>query len=298
MKRVQSLLFGGFIAFVALAAFNSCSEIPPYIDFSRPIIIYRADTTYVTTNLPTGVQRNILIEDISGVKCNNCPRAADIAHNIQADNDSGRVIVMTLHSWDFAELTAPYPESKDTLNTDEATRIVQNLHIGNVAGLPAGGIDRLVFEGETQSLIPYWKWEAKANERLAVPAVADLTLTMEVKEDRVMTGTMRTTFLQDIETPILMSLFILENDIKTKQKMPDNTYNKDYKHYSVLRKALTPITGVKLADNAEIGRVYERVFEFEVPEKYVFENCSVVALISTVTADDNEVLQSAEAHID
>ena len=102
-----------FGLWVTLLFIFGCTEVPPFIDFSEPILLAK-DTTYITTDIPQNVLKNVLIEDISGVKCNNCPKAADIAHDIQGKNDLGRVVVMTLHSNKYGAFTAPYSDSKDT----------------------------------------------------------------------------------------------------------------------------------------------------------------------------------------
>lgn len=287
-------LLGAFL--ISLTVF-SCKEIPPAIDFSEPVLLAR-DTTYVTTDLPSDPVKNVLIEDISGVKCNNCPKAAEIAHKTQDKNGAGRVVVMTLHSKNYAAFTAPFEDSKDTFNTDEATQIVENLYIGNVLGLPTGGVDRKVFGGETQSLISYTTWETRVNEQLLEKPGALLELELIRKTGRTVIVNVKSTFLEKNESPVHLSLFITESHIQSKQKMPDNTYNKDYEHNSILRKGITNYSGLKLADAFEVGRVFEKGFEIEIPEKYTIENCSIVALLNKVEADNYEVLQCAEAHIE
>lgn len=45
----------------------SCGEIPPFVDFSEPILLAR-DTTYITNDIPSTALKNVLLEDISGGK--------------------------------------------------------------------------------------------------------------------------------------------------------------------------------------------------------------------------------------
>jgi len=149
MRRLYTLKILGLIL---IALFASCSEVPPIIDHSEPVLL-ATDTTYISAEVPRGTLKNVLIEDISGVQCNNCPKVADIAHQIKEDEGEGRVVVMTLHSKKFGIFTNPFSDSQDTFNTDEATQIVDNF-VGNINGLPAGSIDRKVFEGNTQVNIP------------------------------------------------------------------------------------------------------------------------------------------------
>lgn len=284
--------------FVALSilAIVSCTEVPPFIDYSEPLILLK-DTTYLTSDIPQNPLKNVLIEDISGVRCNNCPKAAEIAHEIQDNNDKGRIVVLTLHSNNYGAFTRPF-EGNDTLNTVEATQIVSAL-IGDPAGLPAGAIDRKIFDGRTSKINQkYETWVTDVNAQLALPAKAVVDLEVIDAGERKLIANVKTTFADDDPDKIYMSVFLVESHIIGKQKMPDNTYKDDYEHNSILREGVTTYSGLKLADNVEAGRVFEKGFEFVVPEKYNLENCSVVVLINKNNASSTEVIQCAEKHVE
>ena len=285
------------LSFLAVVIFLfGCTEVPPVIDFSEPVLL-ATDTTYITRDLPQNVKKNVLIEDISGVRCNNCPKAADIAHDIQ-DKYPNRIAVLTLHSNRYGPFTAPYPESKDTFNTVEATEIVSNL-IGEPSGLPAGAIDRKVFAGKTSKINQqYETWESQVVEQLALTPKADLELELIKQQGREIIANVKATFLAEDPSATYLSVFIVESHIKSKQKMPDNTYDKDYLHNSILRKAVTNYAGVKLADNVEVGRVFEKGFVFTIPEKYDINYCSIVVLINKSEQATTEVVQSIEKSIE
>ena len=286
-----------FGLWVTLLFIFGCTEVPPFIDFSEPILLAK-DTTYITTDIPQNVLKNVLIEDISGVKCNNCPKAADIAHDIQGKNDLGRVVVMTLHSNRYGAFTAPYSDSKDTFNTVEATEIVSNL-IGELSGLPAGAIDRKLFDGKTSKVNQqYETWEAQVNEQLVLDAKAELEVEIINQGNRNIIANIKTTFVEVDATPVFLSIFIVENKIKSKQKMPDNTYDSDYVHYSILRKGVTNYAGLKLAESVEVGRVFEKGIEINIPEKYDITNCTIVTLINKNQSGVTEIVQCAETQIE
>lgn len=286
----------GLIVITALSIL-SCTEVPPFIDFSEPILLAR-DTTYITSDVPQQVLKNVLIEDISGVACNNCPKAAEIAHEIQAKNSQGRVVVMTLHSTKYAAFTAPFADSKDTFNTIEATEIVSNL-IGEPTGLPAGAIDRKLFDGKTSKINQqYESWESQVDLQLTIGAKAKLELEVIKQQDRKVIANIKTTFVEEDQTPVYLSIFIIESKIKSKQKMPDNTYDKDFEHNSILRKGVTNYAGLLLAQSVEVGRVFEKGLEFEIPAKYNIDNCAIVALINKNVGNNTEIIQCAEQHIE
>ena len=64
-------------------AFTACEEIPPYIDYSVPVVP-KKDTTYIASVIPAAQHKAVIIEDITGVRCNNCPSAAQKAMDIMA----------------------------------------------------------------------------------------------------------------------------------------------------------------------------------------------------------------------
>ena len=97
---------------------------------------------------------------------------------------------------------------------------------------------------------------------------------------------------------MFLSIFIVENKIKSKQKMPDNTYDSDYVHYSILRKGVTNYAGLKLAESVEVGRVFEKGIEINIPEKYDITNCTIVTLINKNQSGVTEIVQCAETQIE
>jgi len=295
MNLLKSTISGRLlILFSALLLFvTGCKEIPPFIDYSTPILLAR-DTTYVLNNTPEAEDKNVLIEDISGVRCINCPEAAEIAHDIQDRNEEGRVVVMTLHTKKIANFTRPY---SDTFNTDEATFIVDNLIDGSVSGLPTGSVDRKIYSGKTDALLKPATWETFANEQLLLKTKANLNLDLVVdKEKRSVIANVKATFLSDFPEGAYLSLFITESHILSHQ-LVDTGVKPDFEHNFILRKGITPHNGIKLASVIEKNRVFEKGFEFTIPEKWVFENCNIVVLLNPVKQGANDIIQTKEQKI-
>ncbi len=295
MNLLKHTTFGRFfILFSAvLLSITGCKEIPPFIDYSTPILLAR-DTTYVLNSTPEAQNKNVLIEDISGVRCINCPEAAEIAHDIQDKNQKGRVIVMTLHTTKIANFTRPY---SDTFNTDEATFIVDNLIDGDVSGLPTGSIDRKIYAGKTDALLKPATWESFVNGQLLLKTKANLDLDLVVdKESRSVIANVKATFLTEFPEGAYLSLFITESHILSHQ-LVDTGVQADFEHNFILRKGITPYTGIKLAPTIEANRVFEKGFEFTIPEKWNFENCNIVVLLNPVKPGANDVIQTKEKSI-
>ncbi|MBI1306268.1 MAG: Omp28-related outer membrane protein [Bacteroidetes bacterium] len=284
--------------FVAFASIIACKEIPPFIDYSVPIQLSR-DTTYLTTStLPTQA-RNVLIEDISGDKCVNCPTAAAIAHSIKENNDEGRVVIMTLHTWKLSNLTAPL--GKDTLNTDDATNIIQTLIIGDIQGLPNGSVNRKIYDGKTEALLNPTSWESYANQDLNTQSdiYAELELIPD-KANRSVIANVKIISLKEINEPLNMTLALTESHIIGPQETKPGSQVvivEDYEHNFILRKTITNYGGINLAQSFERGRTFEKGFEFTLPAKSNFDNCTVVLLIHKTGATDKQVLQVVEANL-
>src|SRR6478735_751917 len=80
------------ISCVLLLCVIACKEEPPYINYEPEYITF--ETTYVDVNVPVPQPREVLIEDISGVKCVNCPDAAEVVRDLK-EQYPGRVNSIT-----------------------------------------------------------------------------------------------------------------------------------------------------------------------------------------------------------
>ncbi len=77
----------------------SCDRVDPY-DSKKAIVI---DTT--TTTIP---KKKVLIVELTGFFCGNCPPAAILAHQYKDDN-KGNVILMSIHSGGYAKFQTKHP---------------------------------------------------------------------------------------------------------------------------------------------------------------------------------------------
>jgi Outer membrane protein Omp28 len=286
--KLSNWLVLGLTLFLILS--NGCKEVPPFINY-EPEILLANDTTYLLTSAPVAEDKNLLIEDISGVRCINCPAAAEMAHMIKTNNPEGRVVVLTLHTNKYGIYTRPIT---DTFNTIEATLILDNL-IGLPLGLPAGALDRKIFDGKTDAVLaPPSLWESYANQQLALKTKANLEFELIVnKESRSVIANIKATFLEDFADGAYLSVFLSESFINSDQLTPDG-YDEEFEHNFILRKGITPYNGILLASEIEANRVFEKGFEFEVPDNLKFDNCNVVVLINKFKVGENDVIQSME----
>jgi hypothetical protein len=276
------ILFGLFMV--------ACEETPPFIDYSRPIVLLN-DTTYLVTTIPASEDKRVLVEDLSGVRCVNCPDANATAKAILAKNPE-KVVVLTLFPISLKIYTTPY-EGEDTLANEDAENIMTQI-MQTPTGLPSGAVDRKKYIGEASITMSEKKWEKYVNDQQLLKAKANLTLGVVGEEaSRKITANVKVVFTEAYTTPVYLTLMIVEDEIESKQLTRAGEVE-TYIHHHVLRKCVTPYNGLQLAASVEKVRVFEKGFEITIPEKYNFKNCSIVALINQNDPDNKEIIQAIE----
>lgn len=278
----------------AMVLFAACEEIPPFINYEEDQFT-GTDTTYVLDIVPAKQDKNVLIEDISGVRCPNCPEANALAQSI-LDANPGRVAVMTIHPTSLKNLTNPI---SDTFNTDDGELIFQTLIGGSPqGGLPIGAVNRKLFlPDETSVGISDKKWQKYTLDELTLDAEVNLVTSVVSLNGRTITIKSVATFTDTTTTPVYMTVAILESHMISPQETTTGRVE-EYEHNHVLRDVITPYGGVKLADGvAEAGRVFERIMTFDISDKYVMDNCHILVFINKIDANNKEVLQVVEVKL-
>lgn len=274
-----------FFLFAALLSLTACKEIPPYINTQPDAAI--EDTTYISSNVPMAQPRRIIIEEVTGVRCPNCPAAQLEAKNI-SNNNPGRVSIITLHPLNKLNvLTTPFDpargdkhDSKFDFRTQAAAQIFEMVGISNV--LPVGNVCRIKFPGELSANTDYQKWSAYASQELAKPT----PLNIEVKANNVgdeVEVNVTVTFTQALSDSNYLSIAILESDMEDVQESRDqngNTvYVEEYMHNHVLRAMMTGYFGDLLKGTYVPGRVFIKTYRLKRGADWNPANLEVVAFV-------------------
>ena len=288
---MKALLRSVLVLVLSVCVF-ACTEVPPYINYS-PDVVLKKDTCHVVAEVPDAQPRNAMVEDVSGVRCVNCPEAADIAHSIDLKYP-GRVVVATLHPKSNATLTTAI--GNDTFNTDEAENIFQTLIKGD-QGLPTGSINRRHFQGEPRIAVKPNKWMTYAEEILSETSLVNIELEASVDSvNRVIELDVKTAFIEDDPTPAYLTIMVLESGIvqpQAKKSGVDDTYE----HEDILRFTHTNYSGLLLSDSPIKGQVCEKTFDISIPEKHDLDHITIAVLVNKVDADNTEVLQCTEVDL-
>jgi hypothetical protein len=266
-----TFLFSAFI----LLALGSCEEEPPFIsltDDAKPL----TDTNYITSTIPPAQEKKVLIEDISGVNCVNCPAAADKAEAILLAKGS-KVTVVTLMP--DKSLLPQFTDPKNIftpLTNNKANQLLNFITPPN--GLPAGMINRGDFgNGRTMA----WQfWDGPVDTELAKPNNVNIELETDYDATKnTVLVSIRVTYVED-QTDSLqnISLMITETDIKGVQKDLSGT-NTDYTFKHIMRDFATNALGDPIKATLVKGRVIERQYLINMDPSWVAANCEIVGLV-------------------
>lgn len=273
---MRSILF-----FWILLSGAACSEIPPVINPIEDSGGETGDTTSIG-----GQDRQVLIEEFSGVRCVNCPAGAAAIEGL-LDTYEERLWAISIHAGFFART---YPESRYDFRTPDGNSLLTFL--GEPLGYPTAVINRRVFDGEGDLQLgqPLWpgfiQQELQRPRQLAVglsrtfdPLTLELTVTVQIEVDADL-----------VATDIRLSLALTEDGIVDRQLTPDGERD-DYVHNHVLRDMITNFDGNPLPAPLTAGQRLTRSFRYTLDPGWNAEKCTLIAFVH-LGGERKEVLQA------
>ena len=276
------------IASTALLGLAACTEIGPPIDFTDNTAL--TDTTYMDT-VPAPDHKVVLFEEFTGVHCVNCPIGHQLSTQIQAAHADSIVLVAIHNSNPLAD---PF-EGEEDFRTPEGIQISDNL--GGTAAIPCAAIDRVDFDQDSKvaEYTPFWDTRVKTRLK-EVPPMNIALKSHYSAADRTLTVTVTVRYTQAVSQPNHLSVMLIESNIISPQKLPDNSVDSNYVHMHVLRDMLTPVNGVLLDADKQPGRVFIKEFRITLPPSWNEAECEVVAFVHNI-GTSQEVYQAAGVHV-
>ncbi len=306
MNKVIAAILG-----VGALWFTACKEEPPYINYEPQYVT--SETTYVDVNVPVPQPREVLIEDMSGVQCINCPDGAKVIRDLKANNP-GRVNAITNYPKDYLKsLTDPLNKpsegviSKYDFRTIAGKTMIDNL--GGTNAMPFGYIDRNKFVGANR-YFDRTQWVAKFNAEKDSVTPVNITLAALYTSDNDLSVEMKLNFTTDLSGDYYVSIALLQDRIIDYQEYLDTVvgaaYDPNYAHMHVLRKMFTASMGDKINNEKttlERGRVVVKRYTITLEDPantppfppYDKKNLAVIAFVHR--AIDGVVVQSKEIEV-
>ncbi|MCR5037606.1 MAG: Omp28 family outer membrane lipoprotein [Bacteroidales bacterium] len=283
MKRISLLLATAAV----ILGMMSCDKLKePYI--IEPIV-EESDTIPLTPEDIANFDGKlvVLLEDYTGVKCNNCPAAAEIALQLQEQNE-GHLVVLGVHpKTPLQNPAGGFPDFR----TDDGHEWNTDFNIG---AYPSGLVNR------TGGVLGAAQWTTAVNSYMGAEAPVRLIVkTNYFDSDRTLQISVHSKFLQTIESNnVLLTVCMMEDSIVGKQTTPEGVVE-DYMHRHVFRGTADGQTWGSIldinADYMEAGREFVTNMKFTLSDEYNADQFYIVAFISNNTT--KEVLMAAETKI-
>jgi hypothetical protein len=278
---------------LAALAFAGCKERTDIINYQPASETLHIDSAYKVTDIPAPQLRNLLIEDFTGVKCPNCPKAQIRAEEIDTANP-GRIVITALHVTSLAD---PLPISKYDFRTADATHVMEM--IGNPVGLPMGSLNRKIFPGKSNQFLNYTEWDSKVPDELNLPTPVNISFLKKTYNEttRELDVKILVTFTQAVPDSSYISVALKESGMIDIQETPtgNDTF---YVHRHTLRAMVAPYNGLLLGSNVPAGKTYIVAFTRKLANDWVADNCTIAAFVHHRSGkSDLEVQQVVETEV-
>jgi len=212
---------------------------------------------------PEPTERNVLIEEFTGVRCVNCPQGTDEILNLQSIY-GGNVIAVAIHAGFFAQR---YPDSKFDFKIPQGEAIEEWL--GAPLGYPAAVINRVKFPGEQSLQLNRQSWAGRIASEIQKKPMVRITIEADYNPtSRKIDARLFILAEEAIDYPTRLSIMLTEDNIVDPQADVAAPTGKTvaYLHRHVLRDMLTNFDGNPLAASMTKGQVIERNFSYTLPE--------------------------------
>jgi hypothetical protein len=307
MKKLS--LFAVIVGLYVVAISSCTPENGPYINFfgAKP-----QDTNYLAT-VETPQTRNVMIEEMTGQSCPNCPEGHDIIKTLETTTYPGHIITTGYYVYNFQQAN-PVKQgttvlSKYDFRTNDATNISAAM-FGTVGFEPSAVIDR-VCDNTSGFYLDRSVWSTVCSTRMAVPPPANMYITSKYDSlTKKVTVDVKVCFTQSYSKKVNLTVGITEDGIVDWQEDSNapSYYDTTYTFNHVFRAKLTdayvgdPVldSSAKFPYSTKLpGQVYERIFIYTVTDPtWNLNNCKVFAFTNdNVATNDKIVLQAVQTNL-
>lgn len=210
---------------------------------------------------PEPARRVVLIEDFTGQRCVNCPKATEVIGQIEATYGDN-IVAVGIHGGPLA-----FAGNAKVVGLKTATGDEYYNH-WNLEYQPVGLVNR-------HAPSNYTEWAAAVREELAKPSPMRLSGTALIEQGNITVLLMAEGTDGSVEGKL--QVWLLEDGIQTLQLMPDGTANQQYVHNHVFRTAVNGTWGEDFSIRE--GEIRKRTFSQPLEPDWKPENLSIVAFV-------------------
>lgn len=242
-------------------------------------------------DLKVGESR-ILVEELTGVRCGNCPDGTKELIELRKRFNE-RVIIVAIHA--APGFDTPFPESAHDFRTPKGTQLAN--FIGQAAFYPCAAINRRLVPPEQDLYLSRPIWAGLIAEALAKPPAVglfantnynatnrQLSAEIRIAPERLLSGEHRLTVLMTEDSIVDVQRVIVDKVANYQQRF-------------VLRNILTAPTGDPIGEMLNPAAVLVKNFTTTLPLQWNERRCRLVAFLHRNMPNSKEVLQAVEVRI-
>ena len=250
---------------LAIALLAACEVIP---EGERLIPIETEETN-----------RKILLVEFSGVKCNNCPIAAEEGHKLQHLYGE-KLVIVEMHPASNALTNGGKNYDYTCPEADEYYKT------WGLSILPAGVINMTTSNGSYH--VPYQEWGAVYQQAARKISPIEIEQQVEIDDNNNLLIDAEIQNLYQDELNLKCIVWLTEDSIVGAQVLPDGSKTEEYQRNHLMRGAITQTWGeaITLAPNNSVSVKWN----YTLPENVVAKNCNIICIV----LKDNEAIQVNE----
>ena len=245
----------------------------------------------------TPENRNVVLEEFTGIHCVYCPDGHKKANEYAAAHP-GDVVLINIHTGSYATPGTGEPDFRTSWGSSIAGQT-------SLSGYPAGTINRHQFAGLEQNTttpgtaMNRGNWATAGNQVLAEPSYLNVGATAEIDAgSRTMTVNVEVYYTGNSpQTSNWLNVAIVQNNIEGPQTGGSSFYpamvlpNGNYLHHHMLRDLITGQWGEEITTTTT-GSLYSNTYTYPLPADYtgVEVNIGYIELAVFVTETHQEAV--------
>lgn len=223
------------------------------------VVALFAFATYGQTIVSTSPQnKNVVLEEFTGIYCVWCPDGHTIAQAIQ-DANPDRVSLINIHTGGFSNPSGSDPDFR----TDYGAAIAAQT---GLTGYPSGTVNRHVFSGNN-TILDRGQWTSRSNQIMDTPS--NLNVAVEASIDvntKILTVHVEGYYTSDSpEATNMLNVALLQDN--TKGPQTGGGQGNNYNHMHRLVEMITGQWG-EIINTTTTGSFVDRTFTYPIPTDY------------------------------
>ena len=238
--------------------------------------------------------KNVILEEFTGVNCVYCPQGHAIAESIK-NNNPDDVFLINIHTGSFATPSGDQPDFTTSFGSALASQ-------SNLTGYPSGTVNRHVFTGlgmqAGSTAMSRGKWQTAANQILQQNAYVNVSTQAEVNvATRELTVLVEAYYTGNSNnTTNKLNLALLQNNTKGPQvggNMGDN-----YNHQHRLVHLLTGQWGEDITNTSQ-GTFVSKTYTYTIPNEYkdIMVALGDLEVVAYIAEGNQEIINGSGAQV-